>query len=89
LPTAQVFPFDVNLHWPSEIAGRTMDTYHRWMEVSAPASMSGCPAVNVPVGFDEKGRPMGMQLIGRPRGDLALLQAAAAFEKTVPWPAGA
>ena len=89
LPTAQVFPFDVDIHWPREVAGRTMDSYHRWMEVCAPASMAGCPAVSVPVGFDGKGRPMGMQLIGRPRGDLALLQAAAAYEKTVPWPAGA
>jgi amidase len=89
LPTAQVFPFDVNMHWPREVAGRTMDSYHRWMEVSAPATMAGCPAVNVPAGFDAQGRPMGMQLIGRPRGDLALLQAAAAFEETVPWPAGA
>jgi amidase len=89
LPTAQVFPFDVAMHWPREVAGQSMDSYHRWMEVSAPATMAGCPAVNVPVGFDAKGRPMGMQLIGRPRGDLALLQAAAAFEQTVPWPAGA
>jgi amidase len=89
LPTAQVFPFDVEMHWPREVAGQSMDSYHRWMEVSAPATMAGCPAVNVPVGFDAKGRPMGMQLIGRPRGDLALLQAAAAFEQTVPWPAGA
>jgi amidase len=89
LPTAQVFPFDVAMHWPREVAGQSMDSYHRWMEVSAPATMAGCPAVNVPVGFDAKGRPMGMQLIGRPRGDLALLQAAAAFEETVPWPAGA
>lgn len=89
LPTAQVFPFAVGTHWPHEVAGRAMDSYHRWMEVSAPASMAGAPAVNVPVGFDPLGRPMGMQLIGRPRGDLAVLQAAAAYERTVPWPAGA
>lgn len=89
LPTAQVFPFAVGTHWPREVAGRRMDSYHRWMEVSAPASMAGAPAVNVPVGFDRLGRPMGMQLIGRPRGDLAVLQAAAAYERTVQWPAGA
>ena len=33
LPSAQVFPFDVETHWPREIAGRPMPTYHRWMEV--------------------------------------------------------
>jgi amidase len=89
LPTAQVFPFEVATHWPQEVAGRTMDSYHRWMQVCAFATLGGCPAVNVPVGFDGKGRPMGMQLIGRPRGDLAVLKAAAAYEMTLPWQAGA
>ncbi|RAZ78107.1 amidase [Mesorhizobium atlanticum] len=89
LPTAQVFPFDVTTHWPDKVAGRTMDSYHRWMEVSAFATLGGCPALNVPAGFDAKGRPMGMQLIGRPRGDLGVLKAGAAYEATLPWPAGA
>lgn len=89
LPTAQVFPFDVATHWPREVAGHAMDSYHRWMQVSAFATLGGCPALNVPVGFDDQGRPMGMQLIGRPRGDLAVLRAAAAYEATLPWQAGA
>lgn len=89
LPTAQVFPFDVVTHWPREVAGRAMDSYHRWMQVSALATLGGCPAVNVPAGFDAKGRPMGMQLIGRPRGDMAVLKAAAAYEATLPWQVGA
>ena len=89
LPTAQVFPFDIGTHWPSVVGGRRMDSYHRWMEVSGLATMAGCPAVNVPVGFDASGRPMGMQLIGPPRGDLATLQAAAAYEKATPFGGGA
>ena len=43
LPTAQVFPFDANTHWPREIAGNSMDTYHRWMEVVIPGTLSGLP----------------------------------------------
>jgi amidase len=66
-----------------------MDSYHRWMQVSALATLGGCPAVSVPAGFDGSGRPMGMQLIGRPRGDMAVLRAAAAYETTLPWLAGA
>lgn len=89
LPTAQVFPFDVSITWPREVAGRAMDSYHRWMQVSAFATLGGCPALNVPAGFDHKGRPMGMQLIGRPRGDLDVLRAGAAYEATLPWAAGA
>ena len=33
LPSAQVWPFPAEWRWPQSIAGRTMDTYHRWMEV--------------------------------------------------------
>jgi len=80
LPSAQVFPFDVETHWPGEIAGRSMDSYHRWMEVTALATMAGCPAVSLPAGFDSRGRPMGFQLIGRPRCDIEVLRAAAAYE---------
>ncbi|MER8724311.1 amidase [Mesorhizobium sp. M0213] len=89
LPAAQVFPFDVATLWPREVAGRAMDSYHRWMQVSALATLGGCPAINVPAGFDSRGRPMGMQLIGGPRGDPSVLRAAAAYEATLPWQAGA
>lgn len=85
LPTSQVFPFPAGRHWPDEIAGRKMDSYHRWMEVCALATMAGCPAVNVPVGFDSAGRAMGMQLVGRPRADLETLSLAAAYEEATPF----
>jgi len=81
LPVAQVWPFEMSTTWPREIAGRPMDTYHRWMEVSSYATLAGLPAISVPAGFDDSGRwPMGLQLIGRPRGDGAVLAAAAAYE---------
>ena len=47
LPTAQLFPFDVNLDWPKEIAGHKMETYHEWMKVVLPVTMSGCPVTNL------------------------------------------
>jgi amidase len=84
LPVTQMWPFDVNQHWPREIAGRTMDTYHRWMEVTLYATFAGLPAISVPAGFDASGRlPAGLQLIGRPHGDGALLALAAAYEALV------
>ncbi len=80
IPSAQVFPFPADVRWPQEIAGRTMDTYHRWMEVVIGASLAGTPAVNVPVGFDARGRPMGMQLIGPYGSDQAVLEVALTCE---------
>ncbi|HEY4957235.1 MAG TPA: amidase [Caldimonas sp.] len=80
LPTTQVWPFPVAERWPKEIAGRAMDTYHRWMEVVVIATFAGLPCISVPVGFNAAGLPMGMQLIGKPRGDLALLRLAQEYE---------
>ena len=84
LPSAQVWPFDATLDWPKAIDGTAMDTYHRWMEVVVLATLGGLPAMSVPVGFGPEGLPMGMQLIGPPQGDLAVLRWSAAYETTVP-----
>lgn len=81
LPTAQVFPYSISTPWPKEIAGQPMDTYHRWMEVTLYASLGGLPAANVPVGFDDQGRPMGMQIIGNYGEDQKVLEFALAYEQ--------
>ncbi|WP_155911944.1 amidase [Methylobacterium sp. 77] len=82
LPSAQVFPFAQELHWPTTIAGTKMDTYHRWMEVVVPATLSGCPTICLPLGpWGPDGRSSGLQLIGRPGRDRALLRLAQAFEE--------
>ncbi len=86
LPSAQLWPFDVSWTYPESIAGRVMDTYHRWMEVVVPPGLIGLPVVNVPVGFGENGLPAGVQLIG-PRGsDGALLQLAQQWHAATGWP---
>jgi len=81
LPTAQLFPYSKETHWPKEINGRAMDTYHRWMEVTLYASLGGIPVVNVPVGFDGQGRPMGMQIMGKFGEDQKVLEFALAYEQ--------
>jgi amidase len=88
LPTAQVFPFDITTHWPKEIEGKEMTTYHKWMEVVVPGSLSGCPVMNVPVGFNAAGLPMGMQIIGRNHDDFGVLQIAHAYEQATGWVSG-
>ena len=85
LPSAQVFPFDASTHWPKEISGRAMDTYHRWMEVVIPATMSGCPALSAPVGFNERGLPMGFQIVAPNHAEFSCLQLAHAYDEATGW----
>ena len=86
LPSAQVFPFDAAIHWPAEVGGRRMDTYHRWMEVVTYATLSGSPAISMPVPLADPtkapapGDLAGIQIIGAPRDDLGVLRLAAAYE---------
>ena len=80
IPVSQVWPFDVGLRWPQNVAGQVMDTYHRWMEVVIYATFAGLPSISVPAGFGQNGLPMGLALIGKPQGDLALLKLAHAYE---------
>ena len=86
LPSAQVWPFPADWRWPEEIAGRKMDTYHRWMEVVIPASLIGLPALSVPVGFGANGLPMGMQIIGRSGADAKVLGIGQAWHRATEWP---
>jgi amidase len=81
LPVAQVWPFALQERWPQQIGTRAMDTYHRWMECTIYATLAGLPAISLPAGFHPtQPWPMGIQLIGKPQGDLALLQVAVAYE---------
>lgn len=80
LPTVQVPPFDVNLPYIQEIEGVSMETYIDWMKSCYYITVTGLPAISVPGGFTEDGLPVGVQIVGRHRDDLGVLQLARAFE---------
>ena len=79
-PVSQVAPFDVTLDWVHEINGQPQQTYLDWMASAYLISVTGLPAISVPAGFTADGLPVGLQLVGRRRGDWDLLAVAHAFE---------
>ncbi|KUJ82093.1 amidase [Ruegeria profundi] len=86
LPSAQVWPFEIETPYPTAIAGTQMDTYHRWMQVVVPVSLIGLPCLSVPVGFGARGLPMGMQLFGSRGSDARILSMGAAYHAATGWP---
>ncbi|MEU5211022.1 amidase [Streptomyces sp. NPDC020742] len=80
-PVSQVTPFDAELEYPQQVAGRPVETYLDWMRSAYLISVLGVPALSVPAGFTPGGLPVGMQFIGPPRADLAVLQAGHAYER--------
>ena len=80
-PAAPVLPFPVETPWPTEVAGRRQETYIDWIGITFAVTLTSCPVVAIPAGFSRSGLPVGLQLIGKPRGEAALLGAAALFEQ--------
>jgi len=48
--------------------------------LTVPANLAGLPAISIPCGFDNKGLPIGMQLIGNVLEEYRILNAANIFE---------
>jgi amidase len=80
-PGAATPAFDVMLRAPESIGGKKLDNYMGGSLINAFATLAGCPAVAVPCGFDQYGRPVGLHIVAPPRQDARALQVAALFEK--------
>ena len=81
LPVNQVLPFDVNTHYPTEIAGVKMENYIAWMKSAYYISVAGNPSAAVPCSFSSTGLPIGLQIVGKHHDDWGVLQLAYAFEQ--------
>lgn len=77
----QVPPFPIDTPWPKEIDRVQMETYIDWMKTAYFITVTRQPAISVPAGFTPDGLPVGVQIVGRYRQDLALLKLAHAFEQ--------
>ena len=85
-PTSATPPFPVEQSNALVVDGRPVGkgvrSYHTYA-----VSVLGLPAISIPCGFTPDGLPVGLQIIGKRRGEAAVLRAAAAFEAAQPWAA--
>jgi aspartyl-tRNA(Asn)/glutamyl-tRNA(Gln) amidotransferase subunit A len=49
------------------------------------ANYYGLPAISVPCGFDSNGLPLGLQIVGKPRGEDVVLRLACQYQKATQW----
>ncbi|MFZ5671679.1 MAG: amidase [Pseudomonadota bacterium] len=82
-PAAPVEPFPVTERFVSEIDGEKLETYLDWLLLGYAVTVCGCPSISIPCGLSDNGLPVGLQIIGKPYGEGALLAAAAWCESVL------
>ncbi|ANN79180.1 amidase [Bordetella flabilis] len=80
-PTTPVSPFPWTQLYADFINGERQENYYRWLALTYVITLTTHPAIALPCGRDDRGMPFGLQVIGRFRGDHALLAAAHAMEQ--------
>ncbi len=88
LPVTGIGPGPVEVEYPPVVDGVKMGDYVEWLRFSFLSTTTGLPSLSMPAGFTPEGLPVGIQLIGPPRGEARLLQVAQAIEDRLGLPAG-
>ncbi len=83
-PCMAVPPFPVEQNYPETVAGRKMETYVDWIAPTFVLSLTGLPVASVPCGLDADGLPVGLQIVGKPQGEEAVLALAAQVQHRHP-----
>jgi amidase len=73
------------LGWYSDDPEENFADQCRYSPWTSMCNVAGLPAISLPIAEDDRGLPMGVQLIGRPGGEHALLAIGAQLERRVRW----
>jgi amidase len=79
-PTTIVAPFPIENRYVAECNGKKFDNYVEWLGIVYAITLACCPALSLPCGFTASGLPVGLQLVGPPRGEAKLLAGARVLE---------
>ncbi|PIG90746.1 amidase [Gloeocapsopsis sp. IPPAS B-1203] len=71
--------------WANLTPENTLQRIINWIAPCPPFNASGQPAIALPTGFDDRGLPIGIQLVGRPAAESTLIALAAQLEAAQPW----
>ena len=82
-PATSVAPFAIEQPYVTAIDGVACDSYIDWFAITFALTMTACPVLSLPCGFTAQGLPVGLQLMGRPRAEGALLRIAHQLESVL------
>ena len=82
-PAASVLPFPVEERYVGYRDGLPPSEYYHWLSIAAAVSVTTLPVITLPCGRTGTGLPVGLQLIGRPHGELSLFSLASHIEQVL------
>ncbi|MDA0340227.1 MAG: amidase family protein, partial [Proteobacteria bacterium] len=80
-PATIVPPYPVEQRYVEKLGDHTFSNYVEWLSIAYAITLTGHPAMSVPAGFTHDGLPVGLQIVGGPRGEADLLSAANLYEE--------
>jgi amidase len=82
-PATIVAAYPVENRYVAGCNGVTFGNYVEWLAIAYAFTLCGCPAISLPAGYMRDGRPIGLQIVARPRDEGRLLAAAMALEQVL------
>lgn len=79
-PTSIVSAYPMTQRFPEQCNGYKFENYLQWMSISYAITLMSCPAISIPCGYTSDGRPVGLQIIGKPKTETQLLGFANKLE---------
>ena len=80
-PVLPVTSLDVGKNVPDHLGDRNLVS---WVYYTYPFNLTGQPAATVCAGIAADGMPVGLQIVGRALGEVDVVRAAAAYERSQP-----
>lgn len=85
-PATQAMPFSVETLYPTVLENQPMQDYLDWISITAIWSITGLPAIAIPIGFSREGLPIGVQILSHARREADLFRLAAWIERELALP---
>ena len=84
-PAAIIPAYPVEERYPGYADGLAYSEYYRWLAICCAITTTTLPVITLPCGKTDAGLPVGLQLIGKPHGELDLFARASYLELLFGW----
>ncbi|MGI9480913.1 MAG: amidase, partial [Hyphomicrobiales bacterium] len=79
-PATIVAAYPVEQRYLEECDGHKFSNYIEWLAIAYAITNVACPALSLPAGFNSENLPVGIQIVGPPRGDANVIRGARLLE---------